>query len=133
LPGASFGSDPRSHDGRLDALVADLPWYRRPPAGVLRALWQWLMEPREPAARLVVPAGTEAVVLGRSYECDISVDGHAIPRHHVRIRRTIEGWDVLDLGSTNGTWLNGRRITSAIALPGDELALADHRFLLPEA
>jgi hypothetical protein len=116
---------------RLDALVSDLPWYRRPPATVLRALWQWLTEPAEEPTHIAVAAGAEMFVIGRGADCDIAVEDRAISRHHARIRRTIEGWDVLDLGSTNGTWLNGRRITSAVALPGDELELADRRFVLP--
>jgi len=115
----------------LDDLVADLPWYRRPPAAALRAFWHWLTAPDEPATPLVIPAAAELVVLGRSEDCDVALDDHAISRHHVRLRRTSEGWDILDLGSTNGTWLNGRRITNAIGRPGDVLALADRAFRLP--
>jgi hypothetical protein len=118
---------------RLDALVSDLPWHRRPPAAVLRAFWHWLTEPAGPPPLLVVPSQTQMVVIGRSPECDISLEHRAISRHHARLRRTPEGWDILDLDSTNGTWLNGRRITSAVGQPGDELALAGHRLLLPRA
>jgi FHA domain-containing protein/uncharacterized protein DUF1707 len=116
---------------RLDALVSDLPWYRQPPGAVLRAVWHRLTEPDEPPARLALPAQQRKFVIGRGADCDVLVHDRAISRHHARIRRTVEGWDVLDLGSTNGTWLNGRRIRSAIAQPGDELELADRRFLLP--
>jgi hypothetical protein len=116
---------------RLDALVSDLPWYRRPPATVLRAFWLWLTEPDQPPTRLVIPANAGVVVLGRSPDCDVPIAQRSVSRHHVRLRRTPEGWDVLDLGSTNGTWLNGRRISSAVAQPGDELGLADHRLVLP--
>ena len=118
---------------RLDALVADLPWYWRPPPAILRAFWQWLIEPRDPPVQLVIPAKTEAVVVGRSPDCDISIGHRSVSRHHARLRRTPEGWDILDLGSTNGTWLNGRRISSAVGQPGDELALANHRLILPRA
>lgn len=122
----------RSRDvDRLDSLVADLPWYRRPPAAILRSLWHWLAESSDPPIRLALPLEAEMFVIGRSADCDISVDDDMISRHHARIRRTMDGWDVLDLGSTNGTWLNGRRITSAVALRGDELELADRRFVLP--
>jgi hypothetical protein len=116
---------------RLDALVSDLPWYRRPPATLLRAFWQWLTEPSDPAALLVVPAESQTLVLGRGPDCDIPIRDRAVSRHHARLRRTAEGWDVLDLGSTNGTWLNGRRIMRAVAQPGDELELAGRRLLLP--
>jgi hypothetical protein len=117
---------------RLDELVADLPWYRRPPASVLRAFWSRLAEPTDPPAQLVVPAATEAIVIGRSPDCDIPLGHRSVSRHHARLRRTTEGWDVLDLGSTNGTWLNGRRIIRAVGQPGDELVLAGQRFVLPE-
>jgi FHA domain/Domain of unknown function (DUF1707) len=116
---------------RLDVLVADLPWYRRPPAAVLRAFWRWLVEPSEPPARLVVPGDAELLVIGRSPDCDVALEDRAVSRHHARLRRTSEGWNVLDLGSTNGTWLNGRRIVHAVGRPGDELQLAGNRVLLP--
>src|SRR4051812_32783252 len=80
---------------RLDALVADLPWYRRPPSTVARALWRWLTEPAQPPTRLAIPAEAQMLVIGRGADCHISVDDHAISRHHARLRRTIEGWDVL--------------------------------------
>jgi hypothetical protein len=115
---------------RLDALVADLPWYRRPPSAIVRAAWEWLAGAPAPR-QLVIPAHTELVVLGRHPDCDIAIADDAVSRHHARLRRTPEGWDVLDLGSTNGTWLNGRRITSAVAQPGDELSLADYVMRLP--
>ena len=116
---------------RLDGLVADLPWYRRPPAAVLRTLWRRLVEPADPPARLVVPAGAKVLMIGRSPDCDVPLVERAVSRHHARLRRTPEGWDILDLGSTNGTWLNGRRIVNAIARSGDELQLAGSRVLLP--
>jgi hypothetical protein len=116
---------------RLDVLVADLPWYRRPPAAVLRAFLRWLTDPADPPARLIVPGEAELLVIGRSPDCDVSFEDHAVSRHHARLRRTPEGWDVLDLGSTNGTWLNGRRIVNAVGRPGDELQLAGRRVLLP--
>ena len=116
---------------RLDALVADLPWHRRPPRALGRALWRWLTDPPDRVDRLAVPASTEMVVLGRHPDCDVPLADEAVSRHHVRLRRTPEGWDILDLGSTNGTWLNGRRITRAAGRPGDVLGLAGRRFVLP--
>jgi hypothetical protein len=116
---------------RLDRLVGDLPWYRRPPGAVLRALWRWLIEPADPPARLIAPEEADVLVIGRGSDCDIPLLDRAVSRHHARLRRTPEGWDVLDLGSTNGTWLNGRRIVRAVAQPGDELQVADSRVLLP--
>jgi FHA domain/Domain of unknown function (DUF1707) len=125
---AAFGA--RDVD-RLDALLADLPWYRRPAGTLLRALWRRLTAADDAPVRLALPASTEAVVLGRSPSCDVPFADRDVSRRHVRLRRTPEGWDVLDLGSRNGTWLNGRRVERAVARPGDELALAGRRVLLP--
>jgi hypothetical protein len=116
---------------RLDVLVADLPWYRRPPAAVLRSVWHWLTASSDPPLALIVPAEAEMLVIGRGPDCDVAIEDRAVSRHHARLRRTLEGWDILDLGSTNGTWLNGRRIVSAVGKPGDELVLARRRLLLP--
>lgn len=37
--------------------------------------------------------------------------GQGISRRHAAIRRTEKGYEILDLGSVNGTWLNGKRLT----------------------
>jgi pSer/pThr/pTyr-binding forkhead associated (FHA) protein len=39
------------------------------------------------------------------------------------VRRTIEGWTVVDLGSTNGIKVNGRRVREAVLSPGDKITL----------
>jgi pSer/pThr/pTyr-binding forkhead associated (FHA) protein len=39
------------------------------------------------------------------------------------LRKTIEGWMVVDLGSTNGVKVNGRRVQEEVLRPGDKIAL----------
>jgi hypothetical protein len=56
--------------------------------------------------RLVV--GSEGVTLGRSRSCDIVLDDPNVSRQHAEIRPRGGSWVVVDLGSTNGSRLNGR-------------------------
>ena len=61
---------------------------------------------------------------GRSKECDCVLDDPNISRQHAELRRSSHGdWQVVDLGSTNGVKVNGRRVSSARLSPGDEVTL----------
>ncbi|MEO5633430.1 DUF3662 and FHA domain-containing protein [Gaiella sp.] len=71
-------------------------------------------------AHPVTPAG---VVIGRSRECDLRVtDGNA-SRRHAEVRKDGDSYVVADLGSTNGTELNGRRITRETLTDGDRITI----------
>ncbi|HWH44235.1 MAG TPA: DUF3662 and FHA domain-containing protein [Thermoleophilaceae bacterium] len=76
--------------------------------------------------RLVL--GGEAMVVGRSRDCDIRVDDPNVSRRHAELRRTPEGWTLVDLGSTNGTKLNGRRVDEAPLSPGDDVMFGLTRY-----
>jgi hypothetical protein len=70
--------------------------------------------------RLVVPA--RGATLGRSRECDIVVEDANVSRRHAEVRPRGSAWVLSDLGSTNGTRLNGRTIhTPEVLQPGDEI------------
>jgi Protein of unknown function (DUF3662)/FHA domain len=72
--------------------------------------------------RLVVgPAG---VTMGRSRQCDVTVDDPNVSRTHAEIRARGGSWVVTDLGSTNGSRLNGRPLDQPTVLKeGDEIEL----------
>ena len=72
--------------------------------------------------RLVVgPAGA---TLGRSRECDVVLSDPNVSRQHAEIRPRGGSWVLTDLGSTNGSALNGRRIDQPVVIkPGDEIEL----------
>jgi hypothetical protein len=78
-------------------------------------------EPHEVAA--VTFAGehhelpAHSVTLGRSKDCDIRLADPNVSRRHAEIRPDGEGWTVVDLGSTNGIEVDGKRVK--------ELALQD--------
>jgi pSer/pThr/pTyr-binding forkhead associated (FHA) protein len=72
------------------------------------------------------------VMVGRHPECDVRLDSLRVSRRHCIL--TAEGGEVVvrDLGSTNGTWINGRRVVSGRHWPGDEVAIAHVRYYLKE-
>jgi len=69
--------------------------------------------------------GQGKVVIGRSPECDITIDNPAVSRKHTSIGYETGGYVLNDLGSSNGTFLNGERVTAPAALkPGDVVGVA---------
>jgi pSer/pThr/pTyr-binding forkhead associated (FHA) protein len=74
-----------------------------------------------PAAGRVVPLET-AVVIGRSSEADVVIDDDHASRRHASVTPSGSGALVEDLGSTNGTFVNGDEIAApTIVTAGDEL------------
>jgi pSer/pThr/pTyr-binding forkhead associated (FHA) protein len=72
--------------------------------------------------RLVV--GPTGVTLGRSRQCDVVLEDPNVSRQHAEIRPRGGSWVLTDLGSTNGSSVNGRRIDSPEVLkPGDEIEI----------
>jgi hypothetical protein len=111
--------------GQLRALVADIARVRRP--------WlRWRARGRRaPVAAIALPpAGT--VVVGRSRGCDVVVGEPTVSRRHLELRAVDGAWVAVDLGSTNGTWLMGRRVGRARVVAGDELTLGDCVVLLED-
>jgi len=68
--------------------------------------------------------------IGRAQECDISVPTDEISRRHAQVKPTQDGLAVEDLGSANGTYINGQRVQNGLLKAGDELRLDTVRFLL---
>lgn len=59
---------------------------------------------------------TDATVLGRSDEADVVLDDPYASEFHLRLVASEDGLTLHDLGSTNGTYLNGRRVTAPTEL-----------------
>jgi len=53
-----------------------------------------------------------AVIIGREPDCQVVVDDRQASRHHARILQTEDGYVLEDLGSKNGTYLNGQPLTA---------------------
>ena len=71
------------------------------------------------------------VVIGRSKSADLTVpDDHALSHEHFVLFRQSRGICIRDLGSTNGTWINGRRITEQMLTLHDRIAAGQSLFAL---
>ena len=71
----------------------------------------------------------EQMVLGRDPSCDYPLDYPMISWRHAELRRTADGIYVEDLGSRNGTFVNGERISGKTLIrPGQEIGLGSFRF-----
>ena len=70
------------------------------------------------------------VVVGRHHRCDVRIASTRVSRRHCRLAPDLDGVRVRDLGSTNGTRINGRRVDRGVLRPGDELSIADCRYRL---
>ena len=102
-------------------------------------------EPSSPQQRAEALVATRAVVslddrryvldgpratIGRSKEAECVLRDPNVSRRHAELRRAAAGdWTIVDLGSTNGVKVNGRRVASTRLSPGDEVTLGTTTFL----
>jgi hypothetical protein len=71
--------------------------------------------------------------IGRAPSCDFTVADISVSRWHARLHKQDENWLLSDLGSTNGTRLNGWRVTSAVPIrPGDHLMFGNVAFVITD-
>jgi hypothetical protein len=114
----------------LDRLTHDLPARRRP-------WWRRIAEAladREialPPQQLRPPAlevGAE-LTLGRSPHCDYVVADRTVSARHAELRRATDGWELRDLGSRNGTRVNGWLVKQQRVADGDEITLGASTFV----
>ena len=72
----------------------------------------------------------DLTLVGRGDDCDLRIDHKSVSKHHCVLVKT-DGLVLLrDLGSTNGTRVNGQRVRRGTLLPNDDLSVANFRFTL---
>jgi hypothetical protein len=71
--------------------------------------------------------GDGSTLIGRSPECDIFLDDVTVSRRHAEIVREGDDFTIRDLGSLNGTYVNRRRIESAVLEDDDEVQIGKYR------
>jgi hypothetical protein len=69
---------------------------------------------------------TTAITIGRAPGNDIRLDNPAVSSLHARIVRRAAGYVLEDLQSTNGTYLNGRRVTSEVIVGSPRVTIGKH-------
>ena len=89
----------------------------------------WILEstdPELPFTFRILPGAIKTV--GRAARADFIVDAALVSRFHCRLTLDAAGLGVEDLGSTNGTWVNGRKIVHAPLSAGDTLKVGRVEF-----
>ena len=76
--------------------------------------------------RLTLSEG-QTLIIGRLPECDITVNDASISRRHAHITRHGDEVSITDLGSTNGTSVNGSKIQRSVVVNGDEISVGTAR------
>lgn len=72
----------------------------------------------------------DLTLIGRTEDCDVRLDHKSISKLHCVLAVTDGLVLVRDLGSTNGTRVNGQRVRRGILLPNDHFAVANFRYRL---
>lgn len=88
----------------------------------------WRLQPLNSALSSREFAIETTAVLGRSKECDITLGVSHLSRRHAELRVTPAGLEVIDLNSSNGTYVNGSKVSKAVLKAGDELSFDTLRF-----
>jgi FHA domain len=110
------------------AVLRSVAWWSALTAD-LRAAWQ---RPHVPV--LALPETDRRLTLGRSRDCDCVLAEPSVSRRHAELRRHGDRWLLRDLGSRNGTRVNGVRLLDEAEVgPGDRVSFGDAGFRLGEA
>ena len=72
----------------------------------------------------------DMTVIGRREDCDLRIPLGEVSRKHCRVVRDGDSLKLEDLGSSNGTFLNGQRVQEAILSPGDTIQVGPVVFVL---
>jgi ABC transport system ATP-binding/permease protein len=83
---------------------------------------------REPSVIRQLP--TKVLRIGRAPDSDIVVSDLSVSRHHAELRRTATGYQIVDLDSHNGTFVNGQQVGSAPLTEGDIVGIGPSTFRL---
>jgi pSer/pThr/pTyr-binding forkhead associated (FHA) protein len=90
-----------------------------------------LRGPQE-GARFVLDPTDPVIVIGRTPECELFLDDVTVSRHHAELHATAGGWEIVDAGSLNGSYVNRHRIERQALVGGDEVQIGKYRFVYLE-
>jgi pSer/pThr/pTyr-binding forkhead associated (FHA) protein len=92
----------------------------------------WILESADPALTLRLPSGVVKTV-GRTTKADFILEAALVSRVHCRLSAGDDQLTVEDLGSTNGTLVNGARVTKSPLVAGDVLTVGRVEFRVQRA
>jgi FHA domain/DUF1707 SHOCT-like domain len=129
--------------GELAEILADLPGPRVPAVravlgrlaqakrDALRRMAAYLQPPPPPA--LMLPSGPGTFTIGRDTACDLVLADMTVSRTHAGLRLEAGSWLLSDAGSTNGTRLNGWRVTGPVPVhAGDRVTFGTMTLVITE-
>jgi pSer/pThr/pTyr-binding forkhead associated (FHA) protein len=85
-----------------------------------------------PEGRSTIPLNPLPAIVGRDPDCDVRLRDPSVSRLHCEISQINGRLLVLDLESSHGTFINGRRVRFAHVVPGDTLRLGRTRLVVEE-
>jgi len=125
------------HRGQLTGLFTDLPPRRARLLDRVRAAFRRRdLEPQPPPPPgpppMVFPPGSgTSFTIGRTQDCDLRIADLSVSRCHARLDRGQDGWLLSDLGSHNGTRVNGWLVREPVPVrPGDVLQFGSATFVI---
>ncbi len=93
-----------------------------------RQPWAWL-KPHGEGLKPSFPMNKDQIVIGREVKCDLMLNNESVSRRHAEVVRLAEGYLLRDLGSRNGTFVNGQRVQEYVLSDGDKVAIGDIVFI----
>ena len=88
-----------------------------------------LEQVRGPGSPCCCPLVADRVVIGRAADADLCIDSTGVSRRHLKITRSGPEYTCEDCDSSNGVYLNGIRINSAVLRDGDVIQIGDVVFI----
>jgi pSer/pThr/pTyr-binding forkhead associated (FHA) protein len=88
-----------------------------------------LVVKRGPQRRDPVPAGSAVTSAGRHADNDIVLDDITVSQHHAEFRRENRKFEVVDVDSLDGTYVNRELVDSAMLANGDEIQMGKFRLV----
>jgi hypothetical protein len=120
---------PPEQDGRLTRTV--LRMVGKVSALHIRIRNAWRVERLPPLVLPGAKSGSLPLQIGRDVSSGLRLSDSSASRVHAELRRNGETWTLRDLGSMNGTFVNGRRVMGAVVVrPGDQVTFGRMSFRL---
>ncbi len=99
------------------------------PASVARPQRNWVVGLQSGE---LIRIDKDTMIIGRSRTCDVVIPSAKVSRQHASLSRVDGDLYIEDLGSANGVWLNGEKITRAKVNPGDTFTISDETLVFED-